>query len=221
MLELDGVFAGYGAAFALFDVSLAIGAGEVVALAGPNGAGKSTLLKVVAGLVTPKAGRVRLDGQDVTGLPPHRVARLGVGTVPEGRRVFAELSVAENLETGRRPGALGPWSLERVLALFPSLGGLMRRQAGTLSGGEQQMLAIGRTLMGNPRLLLLDEPAEGLAPLVMAALGEAVATISAGGVAILLSEQSPGFAEQAIGRTLLLEQGRIVSAGERTGQGAP
>ena len=219
MLTVKALDAGYGRSQALFGVSLDIADGETVALGGPNGAGKSTLLKTIAGLVTPSRGSILLDGVELAGLASHRIARHGVGYVPEGRRIFADLTVAENLETGRRPVPRNraAWTEARILALFPPLEPLMRRAGGTLSGGEQQMLAIGRTLMGNPSLLLLDEPAEGLAPLMVAAVGEAIRSVKAEGVSILLSEQSPSFDIGLIDRMLTMERGRI--GGERPGQG--
>lgn len=215
MLTVRTLDAGYGRSQALFGISLNVADGETVALSGPNGAGKSTLLKTIAGLVTPSRGSIVLNGVELAGLPPHHIARCGVGYVPEGRRIFADLTVAENLETGRRPAARNraAWTEARILALFPPLVPLMRHAGGTLSGGEQQMLAIGRTLMGNPSLLLLDEPAEGLAPLMVAAVGEAIRSVKAEGVSILLSEQSPSFDTGLIDRVLTMERGRLKGEG--------
>ncbi|MDY0240566.1 MAG: ABC transporter ATP-binding protein [Rhodospirillaceae bacterium] len=222
MLTVRALDAGYGRSQALFGVSLEIADGETVALSGPNGAGKSTLLKTIAGLVTPSRGSIVLNGVELAGLPSHHIARHGVGYVPEGRRIFADLTVAENLETGRRPAARNraAWTEARILALFPPLIPLMRRAGGTLSGGEQQMLAIGRTLMGNPSLLLLDEPAEGLAPLMVAAVGEAIRSVKTEGVSILLSEQSPSFDTDLIDRVLTMGRGRLEGKGPDQGPAA-
>ncbi|MEA4838269.1 MAG: ABC transporter ATP-binding protein [Rhodospirillaceae bacterium] len=222
MLTVRALDAGYGRSQALFGVSLEIADGETVALSGPNGAGKSTLLKTIAGLVTPSRGSIVLNGVELAGLPSHHIARHGVGYVPEGRRIFADLTVAENLETGRRPAARNraAWTEARILALFPPLESLMHRAGGTLSGGEQQMLAIGRTLMGNPSLLLLDEPAEGLAPLMVAAVGEAIRSVKTEGVSILLSEQSPSFDTDLIDRVLTMERGRLEDKGPDQGPAA-
>ena len=222
MLSLTAVDAYYGRAQALTDVTLSVTAGEVVALVGRNGAGKSTLLKTIIGLIRPAAGCIVFDGHDITRAPAYLAARLGIGYVPEERRIFAGLSVAENLETGRQPPRRGPtdpaldvtagrkrWTLERVLVLFPALEPLLSRRGDTLSGGEAQMLAIARTLMGNPRLLLLDEPAEGLAPLVVEDTIKAIHVIKAEGVAILLSEQHPAFGSGIIDRSYAMERGQV------------
>ncbi|HLT01147.1 MAG TPA: ABC transporter ATP-binding protein, partial [Geminicoccaceae bacterium] len=160
MLDISELHTFYGRAHILADVSFALRRGEVVALLGRNGAGKSTTLKSIMGLVRPARGRITFDGHDITGWPPQRIARLGLGYVPEDRRVFARLTVLENLEVGRRPPRAGapPWTAERLFELFPNLAGLGERRAGEISGGEQQMLTIARTLMGNPKALLLDEP---------------------------------------------------------------
>jgi branched-chain amino acid transport system ATP-binding protein len=211
MLAVEGLQAHYGRAHILHGVSLAVAGGEVACLLGRNGAGKSTTMKAIMRLLPPTGGSVRFAGRDLAGLAPHAVARLGLGYVPEERRIFPELTVAENLEVGRRPAPPGqaPWTPERLYALFPSLAALRRRPGGRMSGGEQQMLAIARTLMGNPRLLLLDEPSEGLAPVVVDRLAEALLGLKAEGLAILLSEQNPGFAASIADRAYLLETGHI------------
>ena len=211
LLELAGVNAFYGRAHILFDLSLAVDRGEIVALLGRNGAGKSTAIKTVIGLVRPASGRVLYDGRDIARLPVHEIARLGIGYVPEERRVFAELTVRENLLVGRQDRRAGApfWDEERLLALFPKLAELRDRRAGALSGGEQQMLTIARTLMGNPALLLLDEPSEGLAPVVVEQMAEAVKRLKAEGLALLLSEQNLGFALGAADRACVIEKGRL------------
>ena len=212
MLSVSGLSARYGRAEVLAGVSLEVGAGEVAVLLGRNGAGKSTTMKAIMGLVRPSAGRVALDGRDITGAAPFEAARLGLGYVPEDRRVFAGLTVAENLEVGRKPplpGGREAWTLERIYALFPSLAAMRGRPGGRMSGGEQQMLSIGRTLMGNPRLLLLDEPSEGLAPVVVERMAEAVRELKAGGLAVLLSEQNLRFARAVGDSAAIIEGGRI------------
>jgi branched-chain amino acid transport system ATP-binding protein len=207
VLELACVQAAYGASRVLHGVSLEARAGEVVSLLGRNGAGKSTTLKAIVNLVDVTGGTVRLDGHDITSRPTHEVSRLGIGWVPEDRRVFADLTVAENLEVGAR-GA-GEWNAARVYRFFPKLGELARRRAGSLSGGEQQMLTVARTLMGNPRLLLLDEPSEGLAPVIVRALGDQIAALKRQGLTILLSEQSLAFAARLADRAYIIEKGQI------------
>jgi branched-chain amino acid transport system ATP-binding protein len=207
VLELSGVEAAYGRSRALHGVTLAARAGEVVSLLGRNGAGKSTALKAVVGLVAVTAGAVRFGGRDITGWPTHRISRLGVGYVPEDRRIFSELTVAENLEVGARGD--GAAAAERVYRLFPRLAALARRRAGSLSGGEQQMLTVARTLMGGPRVLLLDEPSEGLAPVVVRALGEQIAGLKREGLTILLSEQNLRFAARLADRAYIMERGEI------------
>jgi branched-chain amino acid transport system ATP-binding protein len=215
LLALAGVSGGYGAARVLFGVSLEVRAGEVVVLLGRNGAGKSSTLKATAGLLPTLAGSVTLDGRELAGLPPHRIARQGVGYVPEDRRVFGDLTVLENLEVGRQPPRPGvpTWTHETLFRLFPSLDAMRGRPGGRMSGGEQQMLTIARTLMGNPRLLLLDEPSEGLAPVVVADVARAVRELKAAGVAILLSEQNDRLAQGIADRAYLLERGEIRFAG--------
>jgi branched-chain amino acid transport system ATP-binding protein len=211
MLQVDGVDTLYGKAHILFDVTLDVGAGEVVVLLGRNGAGKSTTLKSIIGMVPLQKGRIRFDGSDITRLKPHEIARLGLGYVPEERRIFTGLTVMENLEVGRRPAPPGmrPWTPERLFALFPSLGAMRDRPGGRMSGGEQQMLAIARTLMGNPRLVLLDEPSEGLAPVVVERMAEAIRALKAEGLSLLLSEQNLRFAAAVGDGATIIERGRI------------
>jgi branched-chain amino acid transport system ATP-binding protein len=215
MLRVEGLHAHYGRAHILHGVSLALAKGEVLCLLGRNGAGKSTTMKAIMGLVPPSAGVVLLDGQELAGQPPHAIARLGLGYVPEERRIFAGLTVAENLEVGRRPPRAGlrPWSADRIFALFPALAAMRQRAASRMSGGEQQMLAIARTLMGNPTLLLLDEPSEGLAPVVVERMAAAVATLKAEGLSILLSEQNLGFAAAVADQAVVLESGSVRHTG--------
>lgn len=212
MLEVENLTVSYGAATVLRGLSFRLSAGEAAALLGRNGAGKSTTLKAIMGLVPAESGSVAVEGAPLLNRPPHRIARLGVGYVPEDRRVFPDLTVRENLETGRRPGAapLGPaWSEERLFTLFPNLAERRDALGRHLSGGEQQMLSIARTLMGAPKLLLLDEPSEGVAPAIVDALAEAVGELRAAGVSLLLSEQNARFAEAVADRALTLENGRI------------
>jgi branched-chain amino acid transport system ATP-binding protein len=194
LLQLEEVHAAYGLSRVLFGISLEVNAGECVCLLGRNGVGKTTTMRTVMGLTPPSSGHIRFKSRDITGLPPHRVARAGIGFVPEDRRIFAELSVWENLDVARRAAARpGRWTMEAVTELFPVLGELRDRQGGFLSGGEQQMLTIARTLMGNPELLLLDEPSEGLAPLVVQALLAKIGELKAQGLTILLAEQGIEF----------------------------
>lgn len=210
MLELRDLCAGYGAAQVLFDLSLEVRRGEVVALLGHNGAGKSTTLKAIMGLVPPQSGRVVFDGRDIAGLQAYEIARLGLGYVPEDRRIFTELTVAENLEVARK--ASGPWSEERLFALFPALGRMRERRGGQMSGGEQQMLCIARTLAGNPSAVLLDEPSEGLAPVVVDAIAKAIVELKRAGLTVLLAEQSERFTERVADRAYRLEKGVIAAA---------
>jgi branched-chain amino acid transport system ATP-binding protein len=215
MLELRGVHSYYGRAHILADVSLALAPGEVVVLIGRNGAGKTTTLKTIMGLVRAAGGEIVFDGRRIERCDPFEVARLGVGYVPEDRRIFAGLSVAENLEVGRqrpRPGA-PRWTPEALFGLFPNLASVRERPGASISGGEQQMLAIARALMGNPRCLLLDEPSEGLAPLIVESLATAVLALKAQGVAVLLSEQNVRFAERVGDRACVIEQGRVRYSG--------
>ena len=211
LLELSHVETYYGDSHILFDLSLSVEAGEVVCLLGRNGAGKTTTVRSIIGLTPPQTGRIALRGRDVTGLPAFRIARLGIGFVPEDRRVFPNLTVQENLEVARRTwgNGAGPWTAERVFDLFPILRERRRQPGGTLSGGEQQMLTIARTLMTNPRLLLLDEPSEGLAPVVVRVLADNIAILKREGLGILLSEQNVKFARRLADRAYIIEKGAI------------
>jgi branched-chain amino acid transport system ATP-binding protein len=210
LLEVAGLAARYGRAEALTNVSLRVAAGEALALLGRNGAGKSTTLKSIMGLEVERQGTIRLEGRDIGGLPTHRIAQAGIGYVPEDRRIFADLTVAENLAVARRPARGGhAWSEAEIWALFPPLAPIAGRRAGHLSGGEQQMLAIARTLMGNPRLLLLDEPSEGLAPVILERIAEAVAALKRRGMGLIVSEQNLAFARDLADRVLILESGRV------------
>jgi branched-chain amino acid transport system ATP-binding protein len=211
MLEVKRLSAGYRRARVLFDIDLEVRGGEVVALLGRNGAGKSTTLKAIMGLVPPSSGEVIFDGRDLRHLQPYEVARLGLGYVPEDRRIFTDLTVAENLEVGRQAPRDGVpvWSEERLFALFPALAALRERRGSRMSGGEQQMLCIARTLAGNPAAILLDEPSEGLAPVVVEQVARAIIELKRAGVAVLLAEQSQQFTARVADRTYVLETGII------------
>ena len=210
MLEVGKLCAWYGAAQILFDVSLAVGEGEVVALMGRNGSGKTTTMKAIMGLVGRRAGNVRFDAHDLMRLKTFQIARLGVGWVPEDRRIFTDLTVMENLEVGRR-GAKGSkvWTPERLFQLFPNRAELRERPGGRMSGGEQQMLTVARTLMGNPRLVLLDEPSEGVAPVVVERMADTIVELKNEGLSVLLSEQNLPFAGAVADRVYVLEKGHI------------
>ena len=212
MLEVRGLGAGYGRARVLFDIGLAADGGEVVALVGPNGAGKSTLLKAVMGLVPPLSGEVRFDGERIDGRAPYEIARLGLGYVPEDRRIFTDLTVAENLAVGRQPPrpSAPAWGDDKLFALFPALAAMLERPGGRMSGGEQQMLCIARTLAGNPKAILLDEPSEGLAPVLAAQVAQAILELKRAGVAVLLAEQNARFTGRVADRGYRLEKGRII-----------
>ena len=214
VLEVENVSAHYGLSRALFGVSLAVERGQCVCLLGRNGVGKSTTMRAIMGLTPPSDGVVRWKGTAIQGWRPHRVARAGIGFVPEDRRVFGELTVLENLEVARcaanRPGR---WTIDAAWELFPKLGTLRDRRAGFLSGGEQQMLTIARTLMGNPELLLLDEPSEGLAPLVVESLLAQVRALKDEGLTILLAEQGVAFSLALADRVYVLEKGAVVHEG--------
>lgn len=211
-LEVEGLDASYGPARVLFGVSLSVEAGEVVALIGRNGAGKSTTLKAVMNLVERRAERLLFGGRDLSRLATHELSRAGIGYVPEDRRVFTELTVDENLEVGRRPARAGSpaWTPARLFELFPNLARMRDRRGGRMSGGEQQMLTVARTLMGNPSLVLLDEPSEGLAPLIVDQMADAIRAMKAEGVGVLLSEQNSRFARRIADREVAIERGRIV-----------
>ena len=219
LLQVQGLNAWYSAAQILFDVSLQVGRGEVVALMGRNGAGKSTTLKALMGMVA-RRGSVQFLGQDIARREPHHIARLGLGYVPEERRIFTDLSVMDNLEVGRQPPRRWPdgtpapeWTPEKLFALFPNLGEMPQRPGGRMSGGEQQMLTVARTLMGQPLLVLLDEPSEGVAPLIVQQMARTIRALKAQGVSVLLSEQNLPFAEAVADRAYLIEQGEVVHEG--------
>ena len=211
MLDVENLHAHYGRAHILHGVTLTAREGEVLALLGRNGAGKSTTLKSIVGLVRPAAGTVRFEGRPIAGLPPHAIVRRGLGYVPEDRRVFTDLTVMENLAVGRRDAAPDrtPWTPERLFGIFPNLAEMRHRRAGAMSGGEQQMLTIARTLMGNPEAVLLDEPSEGLAPVIVEQMAEAVLRMKEDGIAVLVSEQSLDFAAAVADRALILEKGSV------------
>ncbi|GKT18500.1 ABC transporter ATP-binding protein [Acidovorax sp. SUPP2522] len=216
LLEVSGLNAWYGAAHILFDVSLQVRRGEVVALMGRNGAGKSTTFKAIMGLLARRQGRVDFLGRPIAGLQPYEIARMGLGFVPEDRRVFADLTVTENLEVGRQPprrwpdGSEAPsWTPAALYRLFPNLGAMPQRPGGQMSGGEQQMLTVARTLMGNPYLVLLDEPSEGVAPVIVEQMAQTILQLKARGASILLSEQNVRFAEMVSDRAYVLEKGQI------------
>jgi branched-chain amino acid transport system ATP-binding protein len=226
LLEVAHIHTFYGDSHILVDLSLEVAAGEVVCLLGRNGAGKSTTLKSIIGLTPPRAGLIRLRGQDLCGLAPFRIARLGIGYVPEDRRVFANLTVRENLEVARKTwsdktgsdntwgdGRSARWTAERVFALFPRLQERRNQRAGFLSGGEQQMLTIARTLMGSPEILLLDEPSEGLAPLVVEMLEEQLRRLKADGLTMVVTEQNVRFVSELGDRVYVLEMGAVRYAG--------
>ena len=213
LLEAHEIHTAYGLSRVLFGVSIEVRAGECVCLLGRNGVGKSTTMRSIMGLTPPQAGRVRFRGTDITGWAPYRVARAGLGFVPEDRRIFADLTVWENLDVARRAAGSDGFTLERVFDLFPKLRELTGRQGGHLSGGEQQMLTIARTLMGNPQLLLLDEPSEGLAPIVVDHLRDQIARLKRDGLTILLAEQNTEFSLSLADRVYVLEKGAIKFSG--------
>jgi branched-chain amino acid transport system ATP-binding protein len=214
LLEVHDIHAAYGSSRVLFGISLTVARGECVCLLGRNGVGKTTTMRAIMGLTPPSSGRIVFDATDITGLPPHRIARLGLGFVPENRRIFAELTVWENLDVAARAASRsGYWTSEAVYGLFPKLSELANRQGGFLSGGEQQMLTIGRTLMGNPDLLLLDEPSEGLAPLVVESMLGQVSRLKREGLTILLAEQGVDFSLALADRVYVLEKGAVRFAG--------
>ncbi|KPJ78423.1 MAG: ABC transporter [Deltaproteobacteria bacterium SG8_13] len=210
MLEIENIHTFYGLSHILFDLSLKVAEGQVVCLLGRNGAGKTTTLKSVMGLTPPKKGTIRFKGENVTGRQPYQMARKGVGYVPDDRRIFADLTVAENLEIAARKTATGSsWDQQRVYDLFPALGEITHRRGGLLSGGEQKMLAIARALMTNPEFLLLDEPTEGLAPLMVKTLRDAIHTLKQSGLTVLLAEQNVRFTLDLSDYGYIIDDGRI------------
>lgn len=220
LLEVQHLNAWYGAAHILHGVSLSVGRGEVVALMGRNGAGKSTTLKSIAGLVERRDGKVLFMQTDIHRKAAHQIARLGLGYVPEDRRIFTALTVLENLEVGRQQARVWPdgqalphWTPEKLFALFPNLGEMPQRPGGQMSGGEQQMLTVARTLMGQPYVVLLDEPSEGVAPLIVEQMVHTILQLKAQGIGILLSEQNQTFAQLVADRAYVLEQGQMVYSG--------
>lgn len=220
LLQVEGLNAWYGAAHILHGVSLSVGRGEVVALMGRNGAGKSTTLKSIAGLVERREGKVLFMGDAIGKKASHQIARAGLGYVPEDRRIFTELTVLENLEVGRQKPrawpmgeALPHWTPEKLFSLFPNLGEMPQRSGGQMSGGEQQMLSVARTLMGQPYVVLLDEPSEGVAPIIVEQMAKTILQLKAQGIGILLSEQNLPFAQVVADRAYVLEKGQIVHSG--------
>ncbi len=214
-LEVSGLNAWYGPAHILFDLGLEVRDGEVVALLGRNGAGKSTTFKALIGLLERRSGRIVYEGREITGAPTHEIVRAGLGYVPEDRRIFTELTVEENLEVGRqasRPGA-PTWTPEKLYTLFPNLAAMRNRPGGRMSGGEQQMLTIARTLMGNPGLVLLDEPSEGLAPKIVEDMATAILAMKREGLSLVISEQNLHFARLISDRAVIIERGRVRFAG--------
>ena len=211
ILQVEALNAFYGRAHILFDVGLEVRRGEVVALMGRNGAGKSTTMKALMGLLERTYGKVNLRGEDISHAKPHRIARLGMGYVPEERRIFTDLTVMENLEVGRQPARIDglSWTPEKLFALFPNLADMPSRPGGQMSGGEQQMLTVARTLMGNPYLLLLDEPSEGVAPVIVEQMAAMILQLKRAGMSILLSEQNLHFAALVSDRAYVLENGHV------------
>ena len=216
MLTVEGLSAWYGAARILYDLNLEVGRGEVVALMGRNGAGKSTTMKAIMGLVDERQGTVRFNGEDISVRKPFEIARRGLGFTPEDRRIFVDLTVMENLDVGRQPprrfkdGTAAPsWTPEQLFTLFPNLAEMQDRLGGRMSGGEQQMLTVARTLMGNPLLVLLDEPSEGVAPLIVEQMAHTILALKKQGLSILLSEQNIYFARLVADRVYVLEKGQI------------
>jgi branched-chain amino acid transport system ATP-binding protein len=216
MLGVENLSAWYGAAQILYDLSFTVDHGEVVALMGRNGAGKSTTLKSIMGLLAHRVGRVSFNGRDISRLKPYEIARLGLGFAPEDRRIFSDLTVMENLDVGRQPprafsdGQPAPaWTPERLFALFPNLAEMRDRRGGQMSGGEQQMLTVARTLMGNPLLVLLDEPSEGVAPVIVEQMAQTIIELKKEGLSVLLSEQNIHFAGLVCDRVYVLEKGQL------------
>jgi branched-chain amino acid transport system ATP-binding protein len=211
ILEVNDIYTAYGLSQILFGVSLKVQEGEIISLLGRNGVGKTTTLRSIMGLTPPKSGSIKWRGEEIAGKPTYEISRLGIGFVPEDRRIFSDLTVWENLDVAIQPGRKreNVWTLERVFDLFPALKPIQSRKGGYLSGGEQQMLTIARTLMSNPDLLLLDEPSEGLAPLVVQQLGEQIAKLRQEGMTILLCEQNQRFSLDLSDRLYILEKGTI------------
>lgn len=209
MLELNNVNSHYGKAHILNDLSFSVSRGEVVSLLGRNGAGKTTTVKSIMQLVKPTTGKVEFEGKALTALAPHQVAKLGVGYVPEERRIFTDLTILENLEVGRQPprDGMAAWTKERLFKIFPNLEERKSNRGKALSGGEQQMLTIARTLMGNPTLLLLDEPSEGIAPVIVEQMAKTILTLKEEGLSVLLSEQNLHFARLVSDRAVIIESG--------------
>lgn len=218
LLEIWNMNAAYGRAQVLFGLSFQLYAGEVLALVGRNGAGKTTTLKAIMSLVPATAEKATFKGHSLSRLPPYRIARLGLGYVPEDRRIFTDLTVDENLEAGRKAGSSSrsPWTPERIFRLFPNLAEMRGRRGNQMSGGEQQMLTIARTLMGNPDAILLDEPSEGIAPVIVQMMAEAIRAMKAEGVAVLLSEQNWAFAAGISDRAIVIERGEMRFMGAMT-----
>jgi branched-chain amino acid transport system ATP-binding protein len=214
-LSVEGLNSYYGPAHILFDISLVVGEGEVVSLLGRNGAGKSTTFRSIVGLVAQRSGRILFEGADVSARPTHEIVQSGLGYVPEDRRIFTDLTVEENLEVGRQPKRPNApyWTPEKLFVLFPNLGEMRSRPGGRMSGGEQQMLTIARTLMGNPTLVLLDEPSEGLSPKIVEQMVDAILTMKKEGVSIIVSEQNLHFARLISDRAYIIERGRICFGG--------
>jgi len=216
MLEVEKLSAWYGAARILYDLDLTVGRGEVVALMGRNGAGKTTTMKAIMALIAARSGIVRFNGDDISRLRPYEIARHGLGFTPEDRRIFVDLTVMENLDIGRQPprafpdGAPAPvWTPDRLFKLFPNLAEMPDRPGGRMSGGEQQMLTVARTLMGNPLLVLLDEPSEGVSPLIVEQMANTIVELKRDGLSILLSEQNVHFARMVCDRAYVLEKGQL------------
>ncbi|WP_244816351.1 ABC transporter ATP-binding protein [Caballeronia sp. Lep1P3] len=215
LLKVDALNAFYGRAQILFDVAFEVRPGEVVALMGRNGAGKSTTMKAVMGLLPRTTGKIEFMNEDIRGMAPYRIARMGLGYVPEDRRIFGDLTVMENLDAGRQPPRDGApqWTPDKLFRVFPNLAQMRDRRASRMSGGEQQMLTVSRTLMGNPRVVLLDEPSEGVAPVIVEQMADMILELKREGVAIVLSEQNLHFAQLVSDRVYVLEKGQVRYAG--------
>jgi branched-chain amino acid transport system ATP-binding protein len=223
MLSVERLSAWYGAARILYDLSFEVGRGEVVALMGRNGAGKSTTMKSIMGMIARREGEIRFNGRDISRLKSYEIARRGLGFTPEDRRIFADLTVAENLDVGRQPARrfddakpAPTWTPEKLYKLFPNLGEMPNRLGGRMSGGEQQMLTVARTLMGNPFMVLLDEPSEGVAPVIVEQMANTIVELKKEGLSILLSEQNVHFARLVSDRVYVLEKGQIRWSGTMT-----